>query len=164
LLNGDPRLRANAIEGSWGSKSQTAIRLMEASTSDENPRVVANAFIGLHAAGCAGIPQRVLNLSRSHAPGHRSAAAWTMGKLGHPEFIERLTNLIRDGNPQVRSTAVRALGQISRAEARRMAVEQAAVEICRVKERMPLAAAPKAESEALNLPVPGFATRFDRKK
>ena len=131
LLREDQRLRANALEASWGTKSEAAIRILEACVGDANPRVAGNALIGLHLAMCPGVPARVLALSESTEPGLRSTAAWVMARIGDPAFISRLTALLRDESPRVRSTAVRSLIEIGRAEKRRIAgsaLEPAAAE------------------------------------
>jgi HEAT repeat protein len=67
------------------------------------------------------VPERILALSESFDPQVRSTAAWAMGRIGDPAFISRLTVLLRDENPRVRSTAVRSLIEIGRAEKRRIA-------------------------------------------
>jgi hypothetical protein len=117
----DQRLRANAIEASWGAKSNAAIRLLEECTEDTSNRVVGNALIGLHLAGCPDVVERALALSESEQAGLRSTAAWAMGKIGSPAFIDRLTALLRDVHTEVRSTAIRSLVEIGRAEGARRA-------------------------------------------
>jgi hypothetical protein len=163
LIREDPRLRANAVEAFWGSRSETAVRLMEACTHDDNPRVVGNALIGLHLAGRPGVPERALAMSKSEKPAPRSAAAWVMGRLGNTSFIGALTALMRDPSPQVRSTAVRSLGEISRSEVKRIAAEKGDLDPKRCDDSEPAVHPDPAEpeAEALNLPVPGFAIRLD---
>jgi len=168
LVREDHRLRANAVESFWGAKSDTAIRILEECAGDENPRVAGNALIGLQMAGCPGVPDRAMALSNSDKPGRRSAAAWVMGKLGSPDFVERLTSLMRDENPHVRSTAVRSLGEISRAETRRIEAGQAEADLRRLEQEESLACQveqaqpePDCDSDKLDLPVPGFTLRLD---
>jgi hypothetical protein len=120
LFSEDPRLRANAIEAAWGAKSEATIRIFEECAEDENDRVAGNAVIGLHLAGCKDVPERVLAMCGSERPGRRSTMAWVMGKTGCRGFIDCLTALLRDKNALVRSTAIRALAEIRRAESIRL--------------------------------------------
>jgi hypothetical protein len=116
LSREDQRLRANALEASWGANSEAAIRLFEECAGDAGHRVAGNALIGLYMAGCPDIPERALAMSRSEDTARRSTAAWAMGKMGDAAFIERLTALMRDECPKVRSTAIRSLVKIGRAQ------------------------------------------------
>jgi hypothetical protein len=109
MLSEDDRLRANAVEGAWGTTSDDAIRILKSCVEDANNRVAGNALIGLHRAGCPGVAEHALAMSESKEPGRRSTAAWAMGKIGSPAFIDRLTALLRDQHPNVRSTAIRSL-------------------------------------------------------
>jgi HEAT repeat protein len=168
LIREDERLRANAVESFWGTKSESAVRILEECADDSNNRVAGNALIGLHLAGHPAVVIKVVTMAASHDPRRRSAAAWVMGRIGAPEFVDYLKDLIRDADPKVRSTAVRSLGEISRAENRRLEAERAEAELCRL-EQLRLeqekaaeeAAQPEAEAEPLNLPVPGFTLRLD---
>lgn len=105
----DGRLRANAVEATWGATSDDAVRLLKNCISDENNRVAGNALIGLHKAGYHGVVEHALAMAASAEPGRRSSAAWAMGKIAGPAFVDRLTALLRDEHPQVRSTAIRSL-------------------------------------------------------
>jgi HEAT repeat protein len=127
LVRQDPRLRANAVESVWGSKADNAIRILEECADDANPRVAGNALIGLHMAGCPDVTMKAMAMAVSEDPGRRSAAAWVMGKIGgsagDSECLECLKALMRDTSPMVRSTAVRSLAEISRAESKRLRVQ-----------------------------------------
>ncbi len=123
----DPRLRANVVESTWGTKSETAVRILEECITDPCNRVAGNALIGLYMAGCSDTVEIALEMSRSIDHGRRSTAAWAMGKMGSGKFLERLKDLLRDENAKVRSTAVRSLAEIGRSEAARLAAIEAAV-------------------------------------
>jgi HEAT repeat protein len=116
LSREDQRLRANALEASWGARSEAAVRLFGECAGDAGHRVAGNALIGLYMAGCPDIPERALAMSQSEETERRSTAAWAMGKMGDTRFIERLTALMRDECPKVRSTAIRSLVKIRRAQ------------------------------------------------
>lgn len=164
----DPRVRANALESVWGLKSSDAVRIMEECVDDSNNRVAGNALVGLHLAGSPDVIMKTILMSMESDPARRSAAAWVMGKIGDPEFVESLKSLMRDPSPQVRSTAVRSLGQISRAETKRLEA-QAEQERLLAQQAAEQAAAshhaPHHEEhgapEPLNLPVPNFELRLD---
>ena len=119
LAQENPRLRANAVEASWGKKSEEALQILRDCTGDASPRVAGNGLIGLFMAGCPEVVDRALAMSESAEPRLRSTAAWAMGKIGNPVFVGRLTALLRDENPQVRSTAVRSLVEVGRNERKR---------------------------------------------
>lgn len=123
VVREEPRLRASVVESAWGTKSEAAIQILEDCTHDDCDRVAGNALIGLHMAGRPDVAERTLEMSWSEKPGRRSTAAWAMGKIGHGEFLARLTELMRDENPKVRSTALRSLAEIGRAEATRPKIE-----------------------------------------
>jgi hypothetical protein len=120
LLSDDQRVRANAVEAVWGTTSQAVIGVLERCVGDSSNRVAGNALIGLHVAGRLKAREKALAMSESKEPALRSTAAWAMGKMGNQAFVERLTELMRDQNPKVRSTAIRSLVQIGRAESKRL--------------------------------------------
>jgi HEAT repeat protein len=154
----DPRIRANVVESTWGTKSEIAVRILEECIMDPNNRVAGNALIGLHLAGCSDTVDRALEMSRSLDHGRRSTAAWAMGKMGSGKFLERLKELLRDENAKVRSSAVRSLAEIGKAEAVRLAAIDAAV-----KEVELLASLAEAGPEPVTPDVPGapFELKFD---
>jgi HEAT repeats len=149
----DQRLRANAIEASWGAKSEAAIRLLKECTADTSNRVVGNALMGLHMAGCPDVAERALAVSRSDQPGLRATAAWAMGKIGNPAFIDRLTALLRDENREVRSIAVRSLVEIRRAESARRAGLIADVQQTESEPPVQEAGGDQAQPETQDIPV-----------
>lgn len=117
LAKSDDRVRANAIESIWGLDLPAAKTLLENCASDKSNRVAGNALIGLHVAGHHGIGNEVMSMSVEHRALFRSTAAWTMGKIGDTAFYPRLTELVRDDQPVVRSAALRSLIDLRRAEA-----------------------------------------------
>jgi hypothetical protein len=154
----DSRIRANVVESTWGTKSEVAVRILEECVLDPNNRVAGNALIGLHMAGCPDTVDRALEMSRSLDPGRRSTAAWAMGKMGSAKFLSRMTELLRDENPKVRSTAVRSLAEIGRSEAARLAAIDAAVHEVELLATMAEAA---SEPVVPDLPTAPFELKFD---
>ena len=171
LVREDPRVRANAVESAWGSKSEPAIRILEECANDSNNRVAGNALIGLHLAGCPDVTLKVIGMSLADDPGRRSAAAWVMGKIGSPDFVDCLTTLIRDTNPKVRSTALRSLAEIRRSETKRLELEaeREKQKLRPIAETVPETIATPESSETaeskepdtLNIAVPSFGLRLD---
>jgi hypothetical protein len=164
LARDDHRLRANAVEASWGAKSEAAIRILESCADDPSNRVVGNALVGLHLAERPDVVERVLGLSQSEKPGLRSTAAWAMGKIGSALYIEPLTSLLRDENPQVRSTAIRSLSEIGRAEERRLAAIAAIPKVVATEKEQapePVVAEPVDKPVEAEIPVEPFNLKLD---
>jgi HEAT repeat protein len=167
LATENQRLRANALEASWGTRSEAAVGHFRDCVGDASPRVAGNALIGLHLAGCPGVPERAVAMSESAEPGLRSTAAWVMGRIGDPAFIMRLTALLRDENPLVRSTSVRSLVEIRRAEKKRVAAIAAHPEVKPAEAKVVEPAAPEPPAEKIEaavearLPEAPFELRLD---
>lgn len=111
----DNRLRATVLESVWGVHSGVALRLLEECTLDANNRVAGNALVGLHLAKHPEVATKALEMSNADDPARRSSAAWAMGKIGSACFTGRLTEMLRDSDARVRSTALRSLARIRRA-------------------------------------------------
>jgi hypothetical protein len=124
LVRKDDRLRANAIEAAWGAKTEPALRMLRDCVDDKHNRVAGNALIGMHMAGCPDAAEKAFSMSESEEPLRRSTAAWAMGKIASPVFVDRLSALVRDPHRQVRSTAIRSLVEIGRAETERHRVAE----------------------------------------
>jgi HEAT repeat protein len=83
-----------------------------------NNRVLGNSLLGLHILGCREAERRVLDISSARKHEVRSTAAWIMGKMSGQQCLERLTDLVRDDHPMVRSTALKSLLEIRRIAAK----------------------------------------------
>ena len=118
LKHEDARIRANAIESLWGLDTDAAKNLLVNCASDDCNRVVGNALVGLHLVGEPGVMDEVKSMASLGKPQFRSTAAWSMGQIGDPEFLPGLKGLLRDDDPMVRGTALRALVQIRQVEDR----------------------------------------------
>jgi hypothetical protein len=109
LESENDRLRANALEAAWGTKSDAAIRIFRNCIDDKNYRVAGNALIGMFRAGCPETTKKALAMSESPDPRLRMTAAWAMGKIGSPAFTDRLAALVKDEERHVRNIAIRSL-------------------------------------------------------
>jgi HEAT repeat protein len=109
LESENDRLRANALEAAWGTKSDAAIRIFRSCVDDKNYRVAGNALIGLSRAACPETREKALAMSESPDPRLRMTAAWAMGKIGSPAFTDRLAGLVKDEERHVRNIAIRSL-------------------------------------------------------
>ncbi len=122
-IQDDPRHRANAIQSIWGIDSQKARRLLEDHVPDPNNRVAGNATYGLHTLGDTRASEFAKRMANHADPEFRWTAAWVMGKIGHPNLVDPLQELLRDDNPQVKSASLRALVGIQREFARQEAAK-----------------------------------------
>jgi len=116
LAEPDSRVRANAVEGLWESKTSLSAALFREAALDPDHRVAANALIGLHHCGeTDGVITDVLgNMLRSHDPRARSAAAFACGYIMDANSTAALEALLRDRDASVRGQALRALIRIRR--------------------------------------------------
>jgi HEAT repeats len=112
LAAADPRVRANAVEALWGVDSPTARKCMWESLKDENNRVAGNALVGLHLLGEPAVGQLAQRMLQDARPTYRTTAAWAMGRIGGPEFVECLRQAAGDADQSVRDTARSALAGI----------------------------------------------------
>jgi HEAT repeats len=110
----DPRLRANVVEGLWGSTNPVARAAVEACLHDENNRVVGNALFGLHMLGDGRVPGRLLEMIVDSRAPFRQTAAWLMGKIASTEFEQPLRQALTDPDSGVRTAAQRALDLVGK--------------------------------------------------
>jgi hypothetical protein len=111
----NPRIRANVVEGLWGAKLPYAATTYEECLRDENNRVVGNALFGLHLLGETKVTPKIVLMARDRRPPFRWTAAWVMGQVASPDYVEPLQRLVRDDWAGVRSAALRSLFSIKRA-------------------------------------------------
>lgn len=89
----DPRVRANVIESLWGRSDDEALARFQAALQDSHPRPAANACVGLYLAGRAEAVRELSLLAAHPEPRFRAAAAWAMGRTGHPRFLPLLAEM-----------------------------------------------------------------------
>lgn len=112
----DARTRANAVEAIWGNDSPPVQELFWECVEDRHNRVVGNAMVGLYLAGEQKVTGVVTRFAQDYKPEFRMTSAWTMGRIGDPEYVPSLTPLIKDQHPGVRGAALRSLQNIRQVE------------------------------------------------
>jgi hypothetical protein len=112
LREADGRVRANAVESIWGLETDEARDLFMLAAQDEVPRVALNGAIGLYLCGCTESLELLMGFAGYQNERFRNSTAWAMGKLQDPRFQPVLTQLARDPDAAVRSSAIRALRRI----------------------------------------------------
>jgi HEAT repeat protein len=112
LLDSDARVRANMVEGFWGSNHPVALDVMRKCLRDTDNRVVANAALGLCRIGEPdGI--EALRILSSHADHrHRISAVWGISQVAEPTLLPALEALAEDRIPKVREAARAALARL----------------------------------------------------
>lgn len=112
LEDADPRVRANAIEATWGLGA-SFLPVYRDAVCDSSPRVVGNAIFGLHLGGeTAEAADHAIELAAHQSASFRATAAWVMGAIGSPVFIECLSRLRADPASGVRFRALHAIRQL----------------------------------------------------
>ncbi len=109
MLDENPRVRANAIEVLWNTKTVEARDLFNAALADTNHRVVGNALIGLYLLGAPEAFSKIAELCGSQQVAVRRAMAWCLGFLQDERGIPLLQTLTKDSSPVVRNRALRSL-------------------------------------------------------
>ncbi|MBZ5580426.1 MAG: HEAT repeat domain-containing protein [Acidobacteriia bacterium] len=115
MTSEDPRVRANVLEALWGIHSESAREAFRIGVNDENNRVVGNALVGLHPFGEPGLSEFVARMLEDPRPAFRWTAAWVMGRIGDPQFGEKLQRALQDKDPKVGKAAERALAAVQSA-------------------------------------------------
>jgi HEAT repeat protein len=112
LQDRDPRVRANTVEGFWGSNHPVALNVMRKCLRDTDNRVAANAVVGLCKIGESdGI--EALRILSSHADHrHRISAVWGIAQIADPALLPALEALAEDRISKVREAARAALARL----------------------------------------------------
>jgi HEAT repeat protein len=121
---GDPRVRANAIEGLWGSTDEGVQKLLWEASRDQNNRVAGNALIGLYRMGDVRGIGAVLDMAAHAEARFRATAGWVMGESADPRFLAPLGRMLADPDKMVRARAFRALGAVRQRAAKLTARER----------------------------------------
>jgi hypothetical protein len=115
LFAGDARTLANAVDSLWGSQWEGARAVFVEAVESGDPRVAANAVVGLFRLGEVEQAEgRLASMTVDSDPRRRASAAWAAGVVNHPPLLPALARLIDDPHPHVRRNAVRALARIRR--------------------------------------------------
>jgi hypothetical protein len=117
LLEGDPRVQANAVEGLWdlGANEYRSIFRM-ACTSPHN-RVAGNGAVGLYKSGDVEAIVQIMELAERPDPAFRLTGIWAMGETADPRFLPYLKRVYEtSSDPKLRFGAVRSMARIRRLE------------------------------------------------
>lgn len=112
LLEGDPRVQANAVEALWDLQDKTVIPILAIAANSAHNRVVANALVGLYRHRCLDSVPQILALAAHPNPAHRASGIWAMGQTGDPRFLPLLNRVYGSSEGKVKTCAVRALSHI----------------------------------------------------
>jgi hypothetical protein len=108
----DPRVAANGVEALWGMATADAREVFVKAALDAHHRIAANGIVGLYLMGDECSIPFLFNLSTSEKPLSRAAAAWAMGYIEDPRFVERLSRLRQDTDPATRQGAFRSIARV----------------------------------------------------
>ncbi len=114
LREGEPRIRANIIEALWQSDSPAACDIFRDAVEDPEPRVAANAALGLYKARPADGIRSLKRLERQGTPAMQCSALWAMGQTDDQTFFETLRGRLRDDDPAIRGIAFKGLMRLKR--------------------------------------------------
>jgi HEAT repeat protein len=109
MLSDDPRVRANAVEALWGSRSLEATALFNSASLDSHHRVVGNALIGLHLQDDPSAMVKMIAMSKNPDPMFRAATAWSLGITHDERAVPVLELLSGDPSEIVRKRALASL-------------------------------------------------------
>jgi hypothetical protein len=118
LMEGDARVRANAVEALWGCDTPLARGLFREGARDVNNRVVGNALLGLYLIGDTSAIPQILRMGVSADPLFRATAAWVMARTGNPRFLPVLKGLVKNSRPGARNRVFQAITTLKNAAAR----------------------------------------------
>ena len=114
LLEADPRVRANMLEALWENRETECMEVFALYRDDRDNRVAANALYGLYLRGDADAIPRIMGMASHRDPKFRATAAWLLGKIGQPEFVDVLRRMVNDADRRVKGNALKALVRIKR--------------------------------------------------
>ena len=102
----DSRVRANVVESLWTSPQPGARDIFRSFARDSEPRVAANAVVGLHKRGSPGDAEEsaslVLKMAESGDVRFAASAAWAMGATEDPRYLPVLEGLVRRSGPHLK--------------------------------------------------------------
>jgi hypothetical protein len=114
LLEADPRVRANMLEALWENREPECMKVFALYRDDGDNRVAGNALYGLYLRGKADAIPSVMRMASHRDPKFRTTAAWLMGKIGQPEFVDVLRRMVNDESRCVKGSALKSLVRINR--------------------------------------------------
>jgi hypothetical protein len=114
----EARIRANVIEGLWGSNWPKAEGLFARAIQDSHHRVVGNGVYGLYLLrGVRTVIPAIQQLQAAQSPAFRCVAAWLVGKIALEEVRYLLAPLLKDRDRVVKQSALQAASALDAAAA-----------------------------------------------
>lgn len=112
MLEGDARVRANAIESAGRRVSEDLRPLFRSAALDENNRVAGNALIALYRLGETKAISGLHEMIFRPEPAFRATAAWAMGETGDTRFLPLLGRILGDPGETIKSATFRAIRKL----------------------------------------------------
>jgi hypothetical protein len=110
LLDGDARVRANAIEVVEGHGKKEYVPLLTERARSSHNRERANAIKALHKMRIATATTQLLSMLRDERSEHRISAIWAMREMGVWQLLAEVGNIAKqDRDLRVRRYALNAL-------------------------------------------------------
>jgi HEAT repeat protein len=113
LLEADSRVRASMIEALWNNPRSECMEVFALYRDDGDSRVAGNAMYGLHLHG-EDVISSVARMAAHGDPKFRATAAWLMGRIGAPAFVDVLRSMLHDADRRVKGSALKSLVRINR--------------------------------------------------
>jgi HEAT repeat protein len=115
LKETDARVRANLIEGLWEVDAAGKSDVLWKAARDSHHRVAVNALVGLCMMQDAKASERLKVLTTHESPDIRAAAAWAMGKMADPQYLDVLNRMYKEDEGAPKRNALGALVRIRQA-------------------------------------------------
>jgi HEAT repeat protein len=112
LLQGDPRVQANAVEALWGVTDKSATPVLMIAAKSPHHCVAANGLVGLYRQGVLDSIPQLLRMAAHQNPAHRESAIAAIGQTGDPRFLPYLTSEFAKTEGKEKLGIVRALSRI----------------------------------------------------
>ena len=110
LASSDARVRANAVEALWRSRTPEAEKILRTAALDPHHRVVMNVLVGLHFHGDETAWAKLLEYSQHPSEAFRLAVVWALGYVSEPNGLPVLKHMAQqDSSQNVRDKAARTL-------------------------------------------------------
>jgi HEAT repeat protein len=114
MHDGDPRVRANILEGLWQNVHPACAAVFTQYREDRDSRVAANAVYGSYLRGAEDAMSWVMRMATHPNPQQRASAAWLMGVIGKLEFADILKRMVKHDERKVKGIALKSLARINR--------------------------------------------------
>jgi hypothetical protein len=110
MQEGDPRVRANAIESAGSAEDLRPV--FRTAALDSNNRVVGNALVSLYRLGETDAIASLHEMTSHPDPAFRATAVWAMGETADTRFLPLLARILTDPNETIKAAAFRAIRRL----------------------------------------------------